>query len=365
MQTVLRDISIRAHALRVAVAQCFRAGAHRAHGAVLAAGVSQSLAPTALIFLAFGLSLSAKSSMAQDMVIAVSRASLSLPLYVAETQKFFADEGLSVTTRECIGGQRCMKLLLDGEVQLATASELPVMFNSFTRSDYAIVATFVTSTQDVKLIVRKSAGIATTAQLAGKRIGTVKGTSAHYFLDTFLVLGGIDPKKVELVSLPPEQLEQALRDKKIDAAAIWEPFAHKSLKALADDGLTLPSGRIYTESFNLIASRKVITERETDVVKVLRALDRAQRWIRDQPAQAQTILKDRLQQDQGFINATWKDFNYRMSLDQSLLSTIEGEARWAIREGHVPSESKTPNFLQFIEAEPLRKAVPGAVTLFK
>jgi ABC-type nitrate/sulfonate/bicarbonate transport system substrate-binding protein len=314
---------------------------------------------------ALALGLGPSSSMAQDLTIAVSRTSLSLPLYVAESQKFFADEGLSVQTRECIGGQRCIKLMFDGQVHLATASELPVMFNSFTRSDYAIVATFVTAAQDVKLVARKSAGIASAAQLAAKRIGTVKGTSAHYFLDTFLVFNGVDPKKVEVVPLAPEQIEQAIKDRKIDAAAIWEPYAHKSLKALAEDGAVLPSGRIYTESFNLIAGRRVLAEREADIVKLLRAVDRAERWIRERPAEAQAILKDRLQEDQAFIDATWKDFNYRLSLDQSLISTIEGEARWALREGHVPSESKTPNYLQFIEAGPLRKAVPGAVTLFK
>ena len=54
------------------------------------------------------LSLVSACSMAQDLTIAVSRTSLSLPLYVAESQKFFADEGLSVQTRECIGGQRSL-----------------------------------------------------------------------------------------------------------------------------------------------------------------------------------------------------------------------------------------------------------------
>ena len=360
MQKFASCISIQIRALRAALAPRLWRGVAIA---LLSAKFGRWFAPAAVAALALG--LNPADCTAQDLTIAVSRTSLSLPLYVAETQKFFADEGLSVQTRECIGGQRCIKLLLDGQVQLATASEIPVMFNSFTRSDYAIVATFVTSGQDVKLVARKSAGIETAAQLPGKRIGTVRGTSAHYFLDTFLVFNGLDPKKVELVPLPPEQIEQALKDRTIDAAAIWEPFAHKSLKVLADDGHVLPSGRVYTETFNLIAGRKLIAEREPDIVKVLRAMDRAQRWIRDRPVEAQAILKDRLQVDQGFIDATWKDFNYRLSLDQSLLSTIEGEARWALREGHVPPDSKTPNHLQFIEAGPLRKAVPAAAILFR
>ena len=302
---------------------------------------------------------------AQELVIAVSRTSLSLPFYVAESQGFFAQEGVAVKTQECIGGQRCIKRLLEGEVPLATASEMPIMFNSFSRADYAVVATFVTSARDVKLVARKSAGITAAADLDGKRIGTVQGTSAHYFLDSYLLFNGIDPKKVNLVSLPPEQIAPALKEGKIDAAAIWEPFANKSMRGLSGNGVVLPSARIYTETFNLIASRAVIAQREADLVKVLRALARAQRFIREQPQQAQAILKARLEEDQAFIDATWSDFDYRMSLDQSLVSTLEGQARWALREGHVPRDSRVPNYLQFVATEPLRKVDAALVNVVK
>ena len=302
---------------------------------------------------------------AQELTIALSRTVLSLPVYVAESQRYFADEGVAVRTRECVGGQRCIKFIFDGQAQLATASELPVMFHSFSRTDYAVIATFVTSVRDVKLIVRRSAGVETPTGLQGKRVGTVKGTSAHYFLDAFLLFNGLDPKQVELVPLQPEEIATALKDGRIDAAAIWEPFAYRSLKALAGDGRVLPSARIYTETFNLVAGRRLIAEREDDLVKVLRALQRAQQFIEQQPRQAQAILKERLQEDQAFIEATWTDVDYRMSLSQSLLSTLEGQARWALREGHVPAGGAVPGYLQFVEPAALRRAMPSAVTLVK
>jgi ABC-type nitrate/sulfonate/bicarbonate transport system substrate-binding protein len=311
------------------------------------------------------LAFAAATCTAQDLAIAVSRSSMSLPVFVADSQKFFADEGVAVTTRECIGGHRCIKLMLDGEVPLATAAEMPVMLNSFARSDFAIVATFVTSKRDVKLIARKSTGITTASDLSGKRIGTVKGTSAHYFLDTFLLFNAVDPRRVELVPLAPEQIADALGEGRIDAAAIWEPFANRSMRALSGDAVVIPSARIYTETFNLLASHKFVAERETDLVKVLRALVRAQRFIRERPRQAQAILKERLQEDQGFVDATWNDFDYRMSLSQPLVSTLEGQARWAVREGYVGRDRPIPNFLHFVAPEPLRKVEPSAVTLVK
>ncbi len=311
------------------------------------------------------LALIANHGRAQELTIAVSRTGLSLPLYVAEAQHYFAAEGVAVRTHECVGGPRCLKLLFDGQAQLATASELPVMFNSFARSDYAIVATFVTSSRDVKMIVRQSAGIDAAAKLRGRRVGTVKGTSAHYFLDAYLLFNGLDPRQIELVPLEPGDTAAAFKDGRIDAAAIWEPFAYRTLKALDGDGRILPSARIYTETFNLVAGHKFIAERESDLIKVLRALQRAQAFIAQQPRQAQAILKQRLGEDQAFIDATWSDVDYRMSLAESLVGTLEGQARWALREGHVTPGSAVPGYLQFVAPEALRQAVPAAVTLVK
>ena len=302
---------------------------------------------------------------AQELTVAVSRTSLSLPFYVAESQKYFADEGVAVKRLDCIGGPRCLKLMLDGQVPLATAAEMSVMFSSFDRADYAIIATFVTSANDLKLLTRKSSGITSVAQLAGKRIGTVKGTGAHYFLDAALVFNGLDPQRTELVMLAPEQIGPALKDGRIDAASIWEPFAHQSMRELAADGAVIPGPRLYTLSFNLVADRKLIAERNADIVKLLRALVRAERFIRERPLQAQAMLKETLDVDQAYVDATWSDYEYRMSLDQSLVSTLEGQARWAVREGHVPQRSRIPNYLRFVDREALRKAAPDAVTLVK
>jgi ABC-type nitrate/sulfonate/bicarbonate transport system substrate-binding protein len=315
--------------------------------------------------LGLALVLGSSACIAQEFSIAVSRSSLSLPLFVAESQKYFADEGVMVTTRECLGGHRCIRMIFDGEVDMATASEMPTMLNSLQRSDFAIVATFATSKRDVKLVARRSAGINNPADLSGKRIGTIEGTSSHYFLDLYLLSNGVDPRGIELVGLPPEQITAAMKDRSIDAVATFEPFAYRSTRALAGDAVVMYSPRIYTETFNLLASRKIIAEREPAIVKVLRALARAQRFIRERPQHAQAILRERMQEEQAFVDATWNDIDYRLSLEQPLISTLEGQARWAVREGHVARDSRIPNFLDFVALEPLRKADPAGVTLVK
>lgn len=303
--------------------------------------------------------------MAAELTLAVSRTALSLPIHVADSQGYFAAEGVSPKLVECNGGQRCLKRLLEGGAELATASDLPVMFNSFARDDYAVVATFVSTANDVKLVARRSAGISAPAHLVRKRIGTVKGASAHYFLDAFLLFHDVDPQLVRVVDLPPEKVAAAFQNREVDAVAVWEPHGWMAMQAAGRDAVVLPSPRIYKETFNLIASRRTLAEREDDVVRVLRALARAQRFIAAQPREAKNILKQRLALDEAFVSWVWQDLDFRLGLEQSLITTLEAEARWALREGHVTAGQAIPNYLRFVEPAPLRRALPGEGPVLK
>lgn len=307
----------------------------------------------------------AAAARAAELVLATARTTLSLPIHVADAQGFFAGEGVAVRVAECIGGQRCLRQLFDGAAALATASDLPVMFNSFSRDDYAIVATFVTAANDLKLIARRSAGISAAALLEGKRVGTVKGSSAHYFLDAFLLFNNIDPQAVDIVALAPEAMAGALERREVDALAVWEPDGWLAVRAIGADAVVLPSPRIYTESFNLVAGRRVLAEREDEVVRVLRALARAQRFIAERPRDAQAVLMQRLGLNQAFVDWVWSDLDYRLGLNQSLITTLEAEARWALREGHVPAGQRLPNYLRYVEPGPLRRALPDNATILR
>lgn len=287
----------------------------------------------------------AQAAAAQEITIAVARSPLTLPLLVAESQGFFAAEGVTVHSLDCLGGQRCLKLLFDGAAQFATVSELPVMFASFERDDFAVVATFVKSPGDVKIVARRSAGIATAADLRGRKVGTVMRTSAHYALDAGLTFLDVDPRRVTRVPLTPEHLVDAFARREVDAVAIWEPQAWQARQAAGPDAVVLPLPRIYAETFDLVGLRPVIASRAEALGGVLRALKRARDHIAGHPREVQALMRQRLQLDEAFVTATWKDFDFRLGLEQSLATSLEAEARWAQREGLVPAGAASPNFL--------------------
>ncbi len=315
-----------------------------------------------LLLLIFAQMLPLREAVAAEPIrISVSRTPLSLPIFVAESRGYFAAEGLPVRISEVIGGHRTLQQVFDGSADMATSSDAVVMFNSFKRDDYAVIATFVSSDDDLRLVTRASTGITRVPQLAGKRVATVVGASSHYFLDNSLLLNGVDPRTVQIKNMQPEMMVEALQKGEVDAIAIWEPYPFQAL-AKVSDAKVLPKSGGYVESFNLIISKKLQGVRDDDLVKLLRALDRAQQFIASEPGRAKFILRERLQVDEKFIDSIWPRYNYRNSLNQSLLTTLEGEARWARREGHVKAE-QSPNYLDFIYALPLRRVRPAAVNI--
>lgn len=310
-----------------------------------------------------GLSGLPAAAAAPGLAIAVSRTPLSLPLYIAESQGYFAAEGVQVILKEVIGGNRAMQQLLDGAADLATVSETVTVFHSFKRKDFAVIASFVTSNEDVELIASKALGYARPEHLAGKRIGTVVGSASHYYIDSWLVFQGVDPRSTRPVSLQPETMASALANGEVDAVAIWSPFSFEILKTVPGTK-QLPNPGTYRLSFNLIAGRKLLGPRDDELTGLLRALLRAEQFIQAEPVKAQAILRERLALDQDFIDWIWPKYQYRVMLDQPLIVALESVARWARNEGHVAVD-RSPNYLGFIYTQPMRMARPDRLRIGK
>ncbi len=297
------------------------------------------------------------------LVLGVSDGPVSLPIYVAEAHGLFKEEGVAVKLLECRSGRECYRALTADKVDVATASELVVALGSATRPDMAILATISASSYQIKLVARRSARLSEAPQIRGKRVATVAGSSAQYFLDNWLVFNDIDPKSVTVVPKSPEAIVAALEQRDVDAVAIWEPLAATAAAALGGEALTFSSPRVYTQHFNLVAARATIARREPELVKLLRVLIRAQRLIAADPAGAARLLAERLHVPQATAAKAMSDQDFRVRLDQSLVTTMDSQARWALHASVDNGGTHGIDLLHVIEPGPLRKAAPDAVGL--
>lgn len=311
----------------------------------------------------FGFLLSSLAAQAQALRIGVSETLLSLPLYVAEEEGFFQRHGVSVEFINCVGGNRCIKNMLEGQTDLSTATELPVVFNSFTRSDFAILTSFVSASNDMKVVARADSKITHPRQLRNKTLGYVKGSASQYVLDSVLVYNGIDPDTVNLKAITPETALTALADKEVDALCIWEPFASRIELQLGPEVALVPLPKLYTATFNLIAMKSVIVSNPKELERLVRALKDSTEFIQTNPEKAKALAAKRLKVPVVLIEKIFDDYRFRLSLNRFLPRTMDGQARWALREGYVDERLPQPNYTGFFYPNFLKAVNPSAVSL--
>lgn len=299
---------------------------------------------------------------AAPLTIAVSRSPHSLPVFVALAEGLFEAEGLTVKTIEAPSGRRCLKLMAEGQADLGTAAETAIAFESFERTDFSIIATFSSTSSDVELVARRAAGIKAAGDLVGKRVGVVKGTSAQYFLDTFLLNSNVNPKSIVQVAIQPEAALDTLAAGQVDAVAVFQPFAYAAAHSPRVDGVVLSESGDYKQTFNLVAQNSALRTRRADIERFLRALHRANEFIRAQPRRAELIFVSRLGVEPSFAAWAMQRTHVGLSLEEALLRTLQSQANWALREGYA-SGSKPVDYRNLIDAGPLRAVLPNAVGL--
>ena len=68
--------------------------------------------------------------------------------------------------------------------------------------------------------------------------------------------------------------------------------------------------------------------------------------------------------EETILASIWDDFVFELSLEQSLLTILEDEARWAIKNGFT-NKTKVPNYLGYFYLDAMKAVKPEAVTIIK
>lgn len=323
--------------------------------------LSKSLFPTAAFLLLIAAASLWNVACASEPRIAVSKSPLSLPLFVAKEKKLFAKYRVEPVFIECVGGNRCVKELAEGRVDLATSSELPFMFAVYQGKPISLIATFVTNKDDMKFVVQKSAIKGGVKSLVGKRVGFVEKASSHYFMDLILLFHGIDPKSVVPVPMGAEALAGALAKGEVDAVSVWEPWGKVALDLGGNNVEVLHAPKLYSQTFNLLSRNDYKQVQAKRITSMLMAIDDAVEFIKANPEEAKRIMVRDAGVEPDMVDAVWPIYRFELSLQQSLLTTVQGQARWAKREGHVENNLPDPEFLNNIDSSLLRKVKPSAL----
>jgi NitT/TauT family transport system substrate-binding protein len=281
--------------------------------------------------------------------------------YVAQQQGFFKRHGIDLTIENYQTGRHAVEDLVAGKVDVATASEFILAILGFKSQDLRAIGT-ISGTSHIEVVARKDRGIRKPDDLRGKRIGVSKGTASEFFLDAFLSFNGIRLTEIVEIPLKPAEMVAALSEGKIDAASWIPPFIDEMKRNLAHNAISWSTqgGQDY---YVLLITREELIKNGPHVINgLLKGVLEAEAFLKKNEKEARSIVERILNLDYEVVKGDWSKARFQVRLDQDLLTLMEDEARWAIRNKLVDS-TRAPNYFTFLYLEGLEKIKPGAVSV--
>jgi sulfonate transport system substrate-binding protein len=300
----------------------------------------------------------------EKITIAYSATPDSALAQIAQAKGYYLQEGLDVTPQKYPYGKVALDAVREGKADFATVAEMPIMFAIMNGGKVNVIATIQTSFLNYAIFARKDRGILSPPDLKGRKIAVTCGTSLDFFMGAFLAAQGILRKDVTVVHMMPEKMAEAVERGDVDAIVAWSYIVIQVQKKLGDKGVTFYDDDLYTQTFNIATTQDYIRTKPENIKKMLRALVKAEKFVAQDPAEAQAIVADFSNIDKAVIGEMWADENFSVTLDQSLLLAMEDESQWAI-ESRLTDKRQIPNYLNYIYCDGLESVKPNAVRILR
>lgn len=284
-------------------------------------------------------------------------------LLVAKDQGYFAQHGLNVTFIESPSATVALQNLLDqkndfGYVNDYSLSE-PQLYNKKLR----VIATL--SQSDTSSVVgRKDRGINRISDLEGKKIGVTKSSIVEYLMDRYFILNGLSMDNTTIIYLQPASLVDALVKGEIDAAFSFEPYVYQMQQQMGENAGVWPVNLGQHAHYSLISNENTLTENPEVVEGLLASVLQAEIYADSHPEETRKIAQKQTSYDDTYMDQDWLKHQFSVGLSQSLIRSMEDEARWRVRH-NMTAASDVPDFSNYMSPDALYRLKPASVTLIR
>ena len=329
---------------------------------LLLASVAIAVGMSVLVMTSMRRSAQAVRPAAMAVRLAISSTPHAALLMLSAEKDYLRDEGLDVTLVPVSHGKAALDLLARGDVDLATAAEVPFVTAVLDGQDLSMLASMLSVSDEMAVVARRDRGIAAPADLVGKRIGVPRGTSAEYFLWALLIRHRLPRMGVTLVDLPPGRLADELSRGRIDAASTWQPVRQDAESALGAKAVSFTAPAAYTVSHVVVGRSDYLKAQPEISRRLVRALLKAEQFNRLHPDESLQIVARQLKMEPKALKTSWASLAFRVNLQQSQLVTLEDEADWALA-ARAGASAPTPNFLPHLYLDALLDEQADRVTV--
>jgi len=304
--------------------------------------------------------LGASAALADKITIGTAPNLQTLPIVVAMSEGYFADEGIELETVKFTSGRRALEALIGGQLDVAFMAEYPVSIASLREQPFGTFTTLSRYTAN-RMISKASIGFEDPSSLSGKKIGTTKGSNTEFFTEALIEKFGVE---AEVINVSPPDIVPALARGDIDAGIMFPDFYPAAEKALGDDYREYRSDA-YIAWFVLSATPEMLNDRPDELAGFVRALIKAEDYIESNPEGAMKALEEATEGllSMDVIKTKFAEAEYEIGLANGLLDILETQANWVVGKGMVDAEPARDLIKGYLATGPLEAVDASRITL--
>lgn len=321
--------------------------------------------------------------MKRTLLAAVAAAALALPSLAAAAEKLvfawtpnpqtpqvdlalakglFTDAGLDVQIVSFPSGREAFEALIGGQVDVAFMAEFPAAVGILRGQDFKVIGDLARYTGSRIIGNAKAGPLASPADLAGRKVGTVIGTNVDYYLSKVLSGAGAT---AEVINAGPADLAPAVARGDVDAMVTFPTFYSAAKQALGGDYVELKAPG-YSVHYILSANGPALKAKPAVFAAFMGALAKADALAAGDASAAQDAVLANLKgaMPKAALEAMWTEVEIGLQLDDALVALVADEAAWIVGKGIVKAEAPSAETVRAaFEPAPLAAAAPAAVTL--
>ena len=206
-------------------------------------------------------------------------------------EKRLAGENITVRWVQFQSGPPLIEALNAGAIDFGYTGDTPPIVAQASGVDFVYVASIPQPGASNAILVRNDANIHSLADLRGKKVALVKGSSAHNVLVQVLKKANVGWSDVTPVYLQPADAGAALRSGSVDAWSIWDPFYALGERFPGVHVLTTAQGVAPSNAF-FLATRSFATRYPAVVTAIVDETTAAWHWAEHHQAELAAVLAD-------------------------------------------------------------------------
>lgn len=207
----------------------------------------------------------------------------------------FAKDGITIELDKFASGPPMIEAFTANKLEFGQVGDQPALQALANGAKIKAIGLYGTSSKTNQLLATTASGIKSINDLKGKKVGVTIGSSGHQVLYKFIDSVGLKPTDLDIVNLQPADIKSALASNSIDAAVTWDPTATQ----IVNDGTAneIIDGENYKLIVNVIIGNSDFLKEHGDIAeRLLKVLDKAQKWIDENQQEALEIVS----KDSGF-----------------------------------------------------------------